>query len=66
MDVWCRHRKQTSPRQDEKGEYSRCLDFGKRIPWSWTDEVSIRSPRMLQSRAQSAYGKTANVAMKVR
>lgn len=34
MCIW-KHRNQTTPRKDEQGEYRRCLDCGKRIPWSW-------------------------------
>ena len=64
MDLWCRHRKQTSPRRDDKGEYCRCLDCGKRIPWSWPDRFSIRPPKMIQSRVPSAPGQTPTVIWK--
>jgi len=62
MGLWCRHQRQTSPRRDEKGEYLRCLDCGKRIPWSWPDRFPmIRPPKMRQARETSSAGRALAV-----
>ncbi len=46
----CKHRHQTTPRKDERGEYRRCLDCSARIPWSWCDDISISQPIRTQER----------------
>lgn len=56
---WCLHQKQTTPRRDERGEYRRCLECGRRIPWSWADSFPIRSPKLSQPPAASALGQLA-------
>jgi len=43
MGLWCRHRKQTSPRHDREGDYRRCLDCGVRIPWSWSKGPKLQT-----------------------
>lgn len=30
---FCRHKHTTTPRHDEEGDYTRCLDCGARIPF---------------------------------
>lgn len=53
--MWCRHRKQTSPRRDERGEYCRCLDCGTRLPWSWSQSTPVlRPPRLVQPSVTSS------------
>ena len=41
MSLLCRHRNQTTPRRDEAGQYRRCLECGKRIPWSWNENLHV-------------------------
>ena len=55
MGFWCRHRNETTPRKDEKGEYRRCLDCGARIAWSWRDKFPIRPPRLVQPKDWEAF-----------
>ena len=54
MSLWCRHQNQTVPRKDEQGEYCRCLECGRRIPWSWADDFPIRPPRLWQPEAMDS------------
>jgi len=46
MDHWCYHRSQTTPRRDEDGEYRRCIECGKRIPWAWQSSFSRGAHRV--------------------
>jgi len=46
--ILCKHRKQTTPRCDEEGEYRRCLDWGGRLPWSWPENLLTVAPTLNQ------------------
>ena len=48
MGPWCQHRNQTTPRRDEEGEYRRCVECGKRIPWAWPSGGMARATRMVE------------------
>lgn len=65
MSILCRHRTQTTPRRDEKGEYRRCLDCGIRLSWSWPDDFPIGPPRQAHSRAELTLGRTTTVVWEV-
>ena len=52
----CQHRYQTTPRKDAEGEYRRCLECAQRIPWSWTDDISISPPKRCQPPQRSLLG----------
>lgn len=46
MFWYCHHKNLTTPREDEDGEYERCLDCGKRIPWTCPEDgIQIKPPR---------------------
>lgn len=53
--TFCRHRHKTTPRSDAQGDYERCLDCGRRLPWSWADSMQIAPPtRTQQGKDRSA------------
>ena len=43
----CRHPRESWPQRDKKGKYTRCLDCGRRFPWSWGDKLKLKPPRLL-------------------
>lgn len=61
MGLWCRHRNETTPRKDEKGEYRRCLDCGARLPWSWGDKFPLHPPRLVQPKDWEAFCRSLGI-----
>jgi len=57
---FCKHKnsERLMPRRDERGEYRRCLDCGRRFPWSWEEKGDeprgLKPPVLLLPRKDKA------------